>query len=137
MMALLTTSPQGNRTTPLFCKGAYFVDFPTILTKLADLQDMATQVGYFKTGLEKAVEEININPRRFWTEVYTWDQFQKFCKDIEDEEEKEGEIAAATGRLTVAREDVRSEGSERMVTPGTSVVGEASGAIEEWVKTQA
>ena len=83
---LLKQPFQGDRTTPISYKGQYFIDFPPDLKQLADLPDVKTQVGYFKTALSQAFEEININPRGFSADIVMFEMFAGFCLTIDDQE---------------------------------------------------
>jgi hypothetical protein len=127
----------------VFTKGPYFVDFPTTITQLADLQDKTTQVDYFRMALEKALEEININDNRFKAEVLPWDKFKLFCKEIEEQETKEKQadvVSISSGHLGVGTGDQKSASSSRALTPMISESGDGSAddpaATAEWVEAE-
>lgn len=83
---LLKQAFQGDRTTPISYKGQYFIDFPPDLKQLADLTDVKTQVGYFKTALSQALDGININPRGFSADILEFEAFAGFSLTIADQE---------------------------------------------------
>jgi hypothetical protein len=71
---------QGKKSIPIWTKGPYFVEFPTILADLENRTDSKLQVDNFKTTLEDKIKGLGDGG---FTQVITWEEFENLCAEVD------------------------------------------------------